>query len=64
MTEFHAQLRDRAREALRQLAEAQATGDDYSIDVHSGALDSIARTAEEHDVRVPELEAFRGSHAA
>jgi len=64
MTEFHAQLRDRAREALRQLAEAKATGDDYSIDVHSGELDSIARTAEEHDVRVPELETFRGSHAA
>lgn len=64
MTEFHAQLRDRAREALRQLVEAQAAGEDYSVDIHTGELESIARTADEHDLRVPELEAFRQSHAA
>ena len=64
MTEFHSQLRDRAREALRQLAEAEAAGDDYLIDIHTGELDSISRLADEHDLRVPEIEAFRGSHAA
>lgn len=64
MTEFHAQLRGRAREAIRQLAEAEAEGDDYSVDVHTGELDSISRTAHEHDLWVPELEEFRQTHAA
>lgn len=64
MTEFHTQLRDRAREALRQLAEAQAADDDYSVDVRTGELDSISRTADEHDLRVPELDAWRRSRAA
>ena len=64
MTEFHSQLRDRARDALRQLAEAQAAGDDYSVDIHTGELDSISRLADEHDLRLPEVEAFRSSRAA
>ncbi|MEP6797561.1 MAG: hypothetical protein ABI890_05405 [Lapillicoccus sp.] len=64
MTEFSAQLRERARESLRLLAEAEACGDDYSVDVHTGELESISRMADEHDVRVPELTTFRASHAA
>lgn len=64
MTEFHTQLRDRAREALRQLADAQAADDDFSFDFHTGELDTISRLADEHDLRVPELDAWRRARAA
>lgn len=63
MTEFQTELRDRAREALRSLAEAREAGDDYSADVHTGDLESIQRLADDNGVRLPELERF-GSDAA
>lgn len=63
MTEFQAQLRDRARQALDALALAEESGDLYSVDVRTGELESIARLADEHDVRLPELDAFRSQAA-
>ncbi len=64
MTEFHTSLHERAREALAGLARARDLGDDYSVDVLTGELDSIQRLADDHDVRLPELDAFRGVPAA
>jgi len=59
MTEFLTQLRDRAMEALKALEEAREAGDDYSVDIRTGELESIKRLADEHDVRLPELDGFR-----
>jgi hypothetical protein len=59
MTEFLTQLRDRAKEALKALEEAREAGDDYSVDIRTGELESIKRLADEHDVRLPELDGFR-----
>ncbi len=63
MTEFLANLRDRARQALRSLEEARDAGDDYAMGIHTSELESIQRLADEHDVRLPELAAFRGDAA-
>ncbi|MDQ2755549.1 MAG: hypothetical protein M3Y71_03145 [Actinomycetota bacterium] len=64
MTEFHTILHERAREALARLSRAVDLGDDYSVDVLTGELDSIQRLADDHDVRLPELDAYRGAPAA
>ena len=63
MSEFLTQLRERARQALTALHEARLADDDYSVDVRTGELESIARLASEHDLRLPELDSF-GSDAA
>jgi hypothetical protein len=63
MTEFLAQLRDRAQQALRSLDEAREAGDDYCVDIHTSELEAIKRLADEHDLRLPELDAF-GKDAA
>ncbi len=59
LSQFSAQLRDRAQQALHSLAEAQDAGDLYSAHVHSGDLESIARLADDHDLHLPELDPFR-----
>lgn len=56
MTEFHAQLRARARHAVQQLTAAQQEGDDYSVDVQRADLENIARIAREHGLELPELD--------
>jgi hypothetical protein len=56
MTEFHAQLRARALEAVADLIAAQESDDDYSVDVHRSDLENIARIAREHGVELPELD--------
>ncbi|HYQ33128.1 MAG TPA: hypothetical protein VEQ83_07930 [Lapillicoccus sp.] len=56
MTEFHAQLRARALEAVNDLTAAQESGDDYSVEVHRADLENIARIAREHGVSLPELD--------
>ncbi len=63
MTEFQSELRDRAKQALQSLDEARTSGDDYCADVHTGELESIARLADDHDVRIPELDRFRSDAA-
>jgi hypothetical protein len=61
MTEFADQIRLRVSDALTDLAQARAAGDDYRVQVHTGELESFARLAEENGVRVPELEPFRAA---
>ncbi len=56
MTEFHAQLRARALEAVSNLTAAHESGDDFSADVHRADLENIARIAREHGVALPELD--------
>ena len=56
MTEFHAQRRARALEAVNDLTAAQESGDDYSVEVHRADLENIARIAREHGVSLPELD--------
>lgn len=63
MTEFHTNLQERAREVLAGLVEARDAGDDYSVDVHTSELDTIQRLADDHDVRIPELDHYRASAA-
>jgi hypothetical protein len=58
MTEFLDQLRHRVRHALDDLERARAAGDDYSVQIHTGELESIARIAESHGVRLRELDEF------
>ncbi|HEU5144223.1 MAG TPA: hypothetical protein VFT81_03535 [Dermatophilaceae bacterium] len=58
MTEFLDQLRHRVRNALDELEQARATGDDYRIQVHTGELESFARLAESHGVALRELDGF------
>lgn len=58
MTEFHAEISDRAARAVSSLREAQASGDDYLVDVKEAELENLARLATEHGLRIPELEGF------
>jgi hypothetical protein len=61
LTEFVDQMRQRVSDALSDLADATAAGDEYRIRVHTGELESFARLAEENGIRVPELEPFRAA---
>jgi len=56
MSEFASEVSERVQETRQSLAEAQATGDDYLVGVHAGALESLARLAAEHDLEVPGLD--------
>lgn len=58
MVEFLDQLRHRVRDALADLEQARDAGDDYRVQVHTGELESIARIAESHGVRIVELDGF------
>ncbi len=58
MTEFVDQIRVRVIDALSDLADARAAGDDYRVQIHTGELESFARLAAENDLRVPELAPF------
>jgi hypothetical protein len=48
--EFHSQIRQRAEEAQRSLAEARESGDDYLMEIRLGEMESLARIAAEHEV--------------
>ena len=58
VTEFHAEIRDRAAQAVTSLKEAQASGDDYLVTVREAELESLARLASEHGLRIPELSTY------
>jgi hypothetical protein len=55
MTEFHTEMRDRAATAVESLREAQASGDDYLVEVREAELENLARLATDHGLRIPEL---------
>ncbi|WP_226345081.1 hypothetical protein [Agilicoccus flavus] len=54
-----AQLRARTHDALSSLRTAHDEHDDHLEGIRLGELESLARTALEHDVDIPELEPFR-----
>ena len=58
MTEFHAEMRDRAATAVRSLKQAQDNGDDYLVGVREAELENLARLASDHGLRIPELQAY------
>lgn len=61
MTAFVEEIRTRVIDALGDLEEARAAGDEYRVQIHTGELESFARLAAENDLRVPELEPFRAA---
>jgi hypothetical protein len=58
MTEFHAEMRDRAVTAVQSLKHAQDSGDDFLVGVREAELENLARLATEHGLRIPELQAY------
>ena len=58
MSELFTQIRVRAHAALASLSEAQETDDLHLANVRVGELCSLARTASEHDLDLPELEPY------
>jgi hypothetical protein len=61
MTEFHSEITQRASRAVQSLRTAQESGDDYLASVREAELETLARLADEHGLRIPELV---GYHAA
>ena len=59
MSELTSALRARASAALHSLEIANAEDDDHLVDVRLGELDSLARTADEHGLDLPELHGYR-----
>ena len=55
MTEFHSEITQRATRAAQSLRTAQESGDDYLATVREAELESLARLADEHGLRIPEL---------
>ena len=55
MTEFHSEITQRAARAAQSLRTAQESGDDYLASVREAELESLARLADEHGLRIPEL---------
>jgi hypothetical protein len=55
MTEFHSEITQRATRAAQSLRKAQETGDDYLATVREAELESLARLADEHGLRIPAL---------
>ena len=58
MTEFHAEMRDRAVTAVQSLKQAQDSGDDFLVEVREAELENLARLATEHGLRIPELQSY------
>ncbi|HEY7723368.1 MAG TPA: hypothetical protein VIB11_16140 [Pedococcus sp.] len=58
MTEFHAEMRDRAATAVTSLKQAEANGDDYLVEVRQAELENLARLADDHGLRIPELAGY------
>ena len=52
MSEFRSEINNRIDRVRGDLARGAADGDDYLVEVSLGELESLARLAVEHDVRV------------
>lgn len=61
MNEFHTEITDRASRAVQSLRIAQETGDDYLASVREAELETLARLADEHGLRIPELARFNAA---
>lgn len=62
MSEFASEITERVAQASSSLADAQAEGDDYLVDVRVGELEELARVAADHDVEVPGLQETLAAH--
>lgn len=62
MQEFHSQIRQRAEEAQRSLAEARESGDDYLVEIRLGEMESLARIAADHEVPLDGLTESLAAH--
>ena len=58
MTEFHTEITERATRARQSLRTAQEAGDDYLASVREAELESLARLAADHGLRIPQLSDF------
>lgn len=61
MTEFHTEITERATSAVQSLRTAQESGDDYLASVREAELENLARLADEHGLRIPELNGFNAA---
>lgn len=52
MDEFRSEISSRVARLKGELARGAADGDDYLVEVSLGELESLARIAVEHDVRL------------
>ncbi len=62
VTQFDATVNERVAQARKALDEARSAGDDYLSDVHLGELESLARVAAEHGIRVEGLDETLAAH--
>ena len=62
MTEFHNEIRRRAEEAQKSLAEARAGGDDYLAGVRLGEIQSLARIAADHGLVLDGVEEWLSAY--
>ena len=62
MSEFHSEISNRIDRVRGDLARGAADGDDYLVEVSLGELESLARLAVEHDVRVDGLDEALASY--
>jgi hypothetical protein len=58
MTELHTEISHRAARAAQDLRAAKESGDDYLATVREAELEGLARIAQEHGLRVPELAGY------
>lgn len=59
MSELTLALQTRAQDALASLHQARIDDDDLLVHVRLGELNSLARTANEHDLNIAELAPYR-----
>ena len=62
MSEFRSEISNRIDRVRGDLARGAADGDDYLVEVSLGELESLARLAVEHDVRVDGLDEALASY--
>jgi alpha-D-ribose 1-methylphosphonate 5-triphosphate synthase subunit PhnI len=62
MSDFTSELRQRAAEAQRSLAEARETGDDYLLQLSLGQIESLARLAVDNQVSLDGIEESLAAH--
>jgi hypothetical protein len=52
VSDFRHEISNRIAQTRGELSRAEESGDDYLVEVHLGALESLARIAADHDVPV------------
>jgi hypothetical protein len=52
VSDFRREISNRIAQTRGELSHAEASGDDYLVEIRLGELESLARIAAEHDVPV------------